>query len=72
MATWVWIILLVVCVIAGGVIGFFIARWYFKKQLADNPPINEKMIRVIYAQMGRTPSEAKIREIMNSMKNQNK
>ncbi len=71
MDTWVWIILLVVCLVAGGVVGFFIARWYFKKQMRENPPVTEKMLRTIYAQMGRTPSEAKIREIMNSMKNQN-
>jgi len=48
--------------------GFFGARYFFKKQLEKNPPINEKMIRAMFAQMGRKPSEKQVREIMNSMK----
>jgi uncharacterized protein YneF (UPF0154 family) len=39
----------------------------FKNELKKNPPINEKMIRAMYAQMGRKPSEAQIRAIMKSM-----
>lgn len=54
--------------IVGLVVGFFVARYVFKKQLEKNPPINEKMIRVMFKQMGRTPSEKQVREIMNSMK----
>lgn len=53
--------------IAGGVIGFFVARKYFTKYLEKNPPINEKMIRVMMQQMGRTASEKQIRQIMASM-----
>ena len=58
-------------VLLGGVIGAAIA-WYFtrkaiQKQLKENPPINEKMIRAMYSQMGRKPSEAQIRAIMKSM-----
>ena len=30
--------------IVGVIIGFFVARKVMKKQLAENPPINEKMI----------------------------
>lgn len=56
--------------VIGGVIGFFGARAYFSKQLKDNPPINEKMIRVMYQQMGRKPSEAQIKAIMNNIKKQ--
>lgn len=59
-----WILL---GVIAGGVAGFFISRWYFKREMDKNPPINEQMIRAMYAQMGRKPSEAQIRQVMNSM-----
>ena len=58
----------VACLIVGLVAGFFGARYVFKKQLEKNPPINEKMIRVMFKQMGRTPSEKQVREIMNSMK----
>ncbi|MCR5185374.1 MAG: YneF family protein [Bacilli bacterium] len=53
--------------ILGLVGGFFGARYYFKKQLEKNPPINEKMIRVMLTQMGRKPSEKQVREIMRQM-----
>lgn len=56
------------CLLAGAIAGFFISRWWFKKELEKNPPINEKMIRAMFRQMGRTPSEKQIREIMKSMK----
>lgn len=49
------------------VITFFVSRNYFQKQIEENPPINEKMIRAMYSQMGRKPSEAQIRAIMKSM-----
>ena len=53
--------------IVGGVIGFFITRYMFQKQLKENPPVNEKMIRAMFRSMGRTPSEKQVREIMRSM-----
>ncbi len=53
--------------IVGAVITFFVTRKNFEKQLKENPPINEKMIRAMYQQMGRKPSEAQIRAIMKSM-----
>ncbi len=62
----------ILCLIVGLVIGYFLARYIFKKQLEKNPPINENMIRVMYQQMGRKPSEAQIRQIMNSVKKQQK
>ena len=65
---WQFILFLVLALIGGAVAGFFGARYVFKKQLEKNPPINEKMIRVMFKQMGRTPSEKQVREIMNSMK----
>ena len=40
--------------IAGGLIGaivtFFLTRKYFEKQLKENPPINEKMVRAMFMQ----------------------
>ena len=39
----------------------------FEKELKENPPINEKMIRAMFLQMGRKPSEAQIRQIMKSI-----
>ena len=56
-------------VVIGGIAGFFISRAVFKKQLKKNPPINEKMIRALYRQMGRNPSEAQVRQAMNAMNN---
>ncbi|MBR0420092.1 MAG: YneF family protein [Erysipelotrichaceae bacterium] len=53
--------------IVGALISYFVTRKQFEKQLKENPPINEKMIRSMYAQMGRKPSEAQIRAIMKSM-----
>lgn len=51
----------------GAVIAFFVTKRLFEKQIKDNPPINENMIRAMYAQMGRKPSEAQIRQIMRTM-----
>ena len=59
-------------VVIGGVAGFFLARKYFQKQIEKNPPINEKMIRAMFMQMGRKPSEAQIKAVMNSMKTNKK
>lgn len=64
------ILYLVLALIAGLVIGYFVTRYLFKKQLEKNPPINEKMIRAMYMSMGRKPSEAQIKAVMNSVKNQ--
>ena len=54
--------------IVGLALGFFLSRWFFKRELQKNPPINEKMIRAMFQQMGRKPSEAQVRAVMNSMK----
>ena len=55
--------------ILGGVAGFFLARTLSKNELKKNPPINEKMIRAMFLSMGRKPSEAQIKQVVNSMKN---
>lgn len=69
---WAALLWCIFTLVIGAVVGFFGARYFFKKQLQKNPPINEKMIRVMYQQMGRKPSEAQIRNIMNSINKQNK
>ncbi len=51
----------------GAVIAFFVTKKLFEKQIKDNPPITEDMIRAMYNQMGRKPSEAQIRQILRSM-----
>ena len=51
----------------GGGLGFFFTKRWMEKKIKENPPINEKMIRAMFLQMGRKPSEAQIRQIMKSM-----
>ena len=58
---------LVGAILVGLVAGFFITRAIFKKQIKDNPPVTENMIRAMYRQMGRTPSEKQVRQVMASM-----
>ena len=48
---------------------FYITRKLIEKQLKENPPITEAQIRAMFMSMGRKPSEAQIRNTMNSMKN---
>ncbi len=64
---WQFILYLVLALVGGGIAGFFITRYIFQKQLKENPPVNEKMIRAMFRSMGRTPSEKQIREIMRNM-----
>lgn len=64
---WLSVLYFVIGGIVGAVISYFVTKKQFEKQLKENPPINEKMIRAMYAQMGRKPSEAQIRQIMKSM-----
>ena len=45
--------------VIGGFLGFYFTRKKFEKELKENPPINEKMIRAMFLQMGRKPSEAR-------------
>lgn len=70
MEVWQVILYCVLCLIAGGVAGFFITRKIFTKQLKENPPINEKMIRAMFRSMGRAPSEKQVREIMRNVNSQ--
>ena len=63
------IIWCVIGLIVGLVAGFFLARFFMKKYLKDNPPINEKMIKIMMQQMGRTPSQKQINQMMKAMNN---
>ena len=67
MAWWVGLIIGIVCLLVGFVVGFLVMRAIFTKQLKDNPPINRDMIRAMFMQMGRKPSEKDITRVMNSM-----
>lgn len=68
MLAWYWVLVIaVVCLVVGFIIGFFVIKAVFTKQLKDNPPINRDMIRAMFMQMGRKPSEKDITRVMNSM-----
>ena len=68
---WLALIIGIVALLVGGVVGFFASRKAFQNYLEKHPPVNEKMIRAMMQQMGRTPSEKQVRQIMASMQ-QNK
>ena len=67
MALFLDILKVLVGIIIGGVAGFFIARNYMKKYMKQNPPINEQMIKAMMTQMGRTPSQKQVNQMMKSM-----
>ena len=54
-------------IIAGFIAGFFVARAVMQKYLKKNPPINEQMIKAMMTQMGRTPSQKQVNQMMKSM-----
>ena len=64
---WGQIGLVALGLVVGAIAGFFISRAVFKNQLKKYPPINEKMIRALYMQMGRKPSEAQVKAAMKAM-----
>ena len=70
MSVGLFILWIVLAVIGGAVLGFFLARYFLKKQIEKNPPINEKMIRAMFKSMGRSPSEKQVREIMRNVNSQ--
>ncbi len=64
---WTSTLSLIVGLLIGGGLGFYFTKRKFEKELKENPPINEKMIRAMFMQMGRKPSEAQIKAVMRSM-----
>ncbi|MGL5540101.1 MAG: YneF family protein [Erysipelotrichaceae bacterium] len=67
MELWTSIMYFVFGGLIGAALGFYFTKRKFEKDLKENPPINEKMIRAMYMQMGRKPSEAQIKAIMKTM-----
>ena len=53
--------------IAGLAIGFFVSKHIFKKQLKDNPPVSEEMIKTLMRGMGRNPSQKQVNQLMKQM-----
>lgn len=61
------ILLVLVGLIIGALIGFFVSRTLMQKYLKKNPPINEKMIETLMSGMGRKPSQKQVKELMRQM-----
>ena len=62
-----FVFIVIGCLLLGFIIGFIVTRKLIQKYMKKNPPVNESKIRAMYRQMGRTPSEKQIREVMRSM-----
>lgn len=72
MPWWVGLIIGIVALLIGAVIGLLIMRKIFATQMEKNPPITRDMVRNMYRQMGRKPSESDINRIMATMNVGNK
>ncbi len=70
MQMWLAILLIVVALLGGVALGFFIARKYMMDYLKKNPPINEQMLKVMMMQMGQKPSQKKINQMLKAMNGQ--
>ena len=70
MGTGLWILVVILALVAGVALGFFIARKYMMDYLKKNPPINEQMLKMMMMQMGQKPSQKKINQMMAAMNKQ--
>ena len=61
------ILLVVIGLLIGAVIGFFVSKKVMEKYLKKNPPINEDMIKALMMQMGRKPNQKQINQMMKAM-----
>jgi uncharacterized protein len=67
---WLYILVGFLALLAGVVLGFFIARKYMMDYLKKNPPINEQMLKMMMMQMGQKPSQKKINQMMQQLNKQ--
>ena len=65
---WMDILYLVIGLVVGLIAGFFISKKLVSKQLKENPPINEEMIKTLMRGMGRNPSQKQVNQLMKQMK----
>ena len=61
------ILYLVIGLIVGVLAGFFISKKLVSKQLKENPPVNEEMIKTLMRGMGRNPSQKQVNQLMKQM-----
>lgn len=67
---WAWLLIFVAILLVGFIAGMIVSRKITSKYLEKNPPINENMIRIMYKQMGRTPTEKQVRQVMAAVNSQ--
>ena len=64
---WADILHILLGLILGLIAGFLIAKKVFQKQLKENPPISEEMIKTLMRGMGRNPSQKQVNQLMKQM-----
>ena len=64
---WWDILYLTIGLVVGVIAGFLIAKGVVKKQLKENPPISEEMIKTLMRGMGRNPSQKQVNQLMKQM-----
>ena len=64
---WLQVLCGIIGLLVGLVAGFFLARYFFTRQMEKNPPINEKMIEAMMSSMGRKPSRKQVNQVMREM-----
>lgn len=64
---WWDILYLVIGLVVGLVAGFLISKKLVAKELKENPPINEEMIKALMRGMGRNPSQKQVNQLMKQM-----
>lgn len=64
---WIDILYLVIGLVVGVIAGFLISKKLVSKQLKENPPISEEMIKTLMRGMGRNPSQKQVNQMMKQM-----
>ena len=64
---WMDILYLVIGLVVGVLAGFFISKKLVSKQLKENPPVSEEMIKTLMRGMGRNPSQKQVNQMMKAM-----
>lgn len=67
---WMDILYIAIGLVIGVVIGFFVSKYFTTKYMKDNPPITEDMVKAMMSQMGKTPSQKQVNQVMKSFKKQ--
>lgn len=72
MPIWLAIVLVAVALMGGMVLGAYIARRQFEKEIAEYPRLTPDAIREMMSSMGQKPNEAKIQQTYRNIIKQSK